>query len=220
MANKDYIPAKEEDFNKWQNVFFINLSDFGAEDLMPPPKYHELARRKGNYDNMYAIAEDTKTRTSITIFDRQQARKEYESYIREIVKKYLINSDKLTGGQLIQMGLPIHKTTHTPAPVEKNYPWLNVVLKTIRYLTVEFGESETSKAKPEGQHGIDFVYVVSDEKPTDISQLTEKDSDTNTPIEIPFSEKDRGKTVWFAARWQNTRNEKGPWSPIYFAIIP
>jgi hypothetical protein len=30
----------------------------------------------------------------------------------------------------------------------------------------------------------------------------------------------RGKTVYFALRWENTRGEKGPWSEIMSAIIP
>jgi hypothetical protein len=44
--------------------------------------------------------------------------------------------------------------------------------------------------------------------------------DTNSPLDIEFTEEDRGKVVWFAVRWENTRGEKGPWSEIYFAIIP
>jgi hypothetical protein len=44
--------------------------------------------------------------------------------------------------------------------------------------------------------------------------------DTDSPLEIEFDEADRGKIVWFAVRWENTRGQKGPWSEIFFAIIP
>jgi hypothetical protein len=100
------------------------------------------------------------------------------------------------------MGLPIHKTTRTPAKVAKTAPCMNVVIKVVRHLTFEFGESETSRAKPAGQHEIEFVYVISAEKPTDISQLTNFKSNTRTPIDIDFDEEDRGKSIWFAARWK------------------
>jgi hypothetical protein len=35
-----------------------------------------------------------------------------------------------------------------------------------------------------------------------------------------FENDQRGKTVYFALRWENTRGEKGPWSAIQIAIIP
>jgi hypothetical protein len=31
---------------------------------------------------------------------------------------------------------------------------------------------------------------------------------------------DRGKKLYFALRWENTRGEKGPWSEIHSTIIP
>ncbi|MDR1602557.1 MAG: hypothetical protein LBS42_09040 [Tannerella sp.] len=40
--------------------------------------------------------------------------------------------------------------------------------------------------------------------------------DTNSP----FRGENRGKTVWFCLRWENTRGEKVPWSEIVSAIVP
>jgi hypothetical protein len=37
---------------------------------------------------------------------------------------------------------------------------------------------------------------------------------------LEFEGHDRGKTLWYAARWENTRGLKGPWSPIESVIIP
>ena len=40
------------------------------------------------------------------------------------------------------------------------------------------------------------------------------------PHRFVFDKDDRGKTVWFAARWQNARGNTGVWSPAQSTIIP
>jgi peptide methionine sulfoxide reductase MsrA len=62
--------------------------------------------------------------------------------------------------------------------------------------------------------------VIADTKPVHIKEVTRSYFDTHTPLVIEFDEEDRGKTFWYAVRWENTRGEKGPWSEIMSAIIP
>jgi hypothetical protein len=118
------------------------------------------------------------------------------------------------------MGLPIHKTTRTRAKIADKAPWVEVLTNILRHLIFVYGTSRTDRAKLEDQHGMELVYVVGGERPVDISQLIHSVFDTRSPLDIEFTEEERGKVVWFAVRWENTRGEKGPWSEIYFAIIP
>jgi hypothetical protein len=37
---------------------------------------------------------------------------------------------------------------------------------------------------------------------------------------LAFEGHDRGKTLYYALRWENTRGEKGPFSPIAAVIVP
>jgi hypothetical protein len=50
--------------------------------------------------------------------------------------------------------------------------------------------------------------------------LTHSAFDTRSPLKLQFENDLRGKTLYFAMRWENTRGEKGPWSPIMSVIIP
>ena len=118
------------------------------------------------------------------------------------------------------MGLPVHKTTHTDAPVATTIPYVQAVLNLIRHLRFDFSGSEGSKAKPEGQHGMELVARIGGEKPAGVHELTRSYFDTHTPLTIEFTEEDRGKTFWYAVRWENTTGEKGPWSEIMSAVIP
>jgi hypothetical protein len=43
---------------------------------------------------------------------------------------------------------------------------------------------------------------------------------TTNAITVAYDLSDRGKIVYAIARWENTRGEKGPWSPVISAVIP
>jgi hypothetical protein len=47
--------------------------------------------------------------------------------------------------------------TRDKAPVAKDYPWMKVLTHLIRHIIIEFGGSETSRAKPEGQLGMELL---------------------------------------------------------------
>ncbi|AHF94767.1 hypothetical protein OPIT5_26275 [Opitutaceae bacterium TAV5] len=53
-----------------------------------------------------------------------------------------------------------------------------------------------------------------------LNDLTRSGFDTRSPFTLNFDENQRGKTVYFALRWENTRGDKGPWSPITHAVVP
>jgi hypothetical protein len=120
------------------------------------------------------------------------------------------------------LGLPIHKSGRTPSPIAVSYPGFDIDSSTIRRLLVDFYDqgSKTSKAKPAGQHGAEIRWVISDTPIVDVAGLLYSLFDTHTPFSFGFLGSQRGKTVYFALRWENTCGEKGPWSKIQSAIIP
>jgi hypothetical protein len=50
--------------------------------------------------------------------------------------------------------------------------------------------------------------------------LIHSEFDTASPFTLNFQGHERGKTVYFCLRWENTVGEKGPWGEIYSAIVP
>jgi hypothetical protein len=76
------------------------------------------------------------------------------------------------------------------------------------------------KAKPAGVHGFETAWAILDAPPTTWEQLVHSSFCTRTPLRISFEGDKRGKTLYFALRWENTRGVKGPWTTIFTAIIP
>jgi hypothetical protein len=71
-----------------------------------------------------------------------------------------------------------------------------------------------------GMCGIEFRWAVLDRPPAGIDDLVHIAFDTASPYTFDFEESQRGRTCWFAMRWESAGGKKGPWSEIYSAVIP
>jgi hypothetical protein len=112
-----------------------------------------------------------------------------------------------------------------PTPVPEPVTWPVVILLdsgTIMRLGLHYKDSDSlkSQAKPSGVHGAEIRWAILEAPPTTTDDLIHSEFSTRTPHTFIFEENQRGRTVWFRLRWENTRGEKGPWSELYSAIIP
>jgi hypothetical protein len=217
-----FLPRKDSEFLLWTNNFMQYLSTSYSRFSFPPQDYSDLTMQHSDFSGKYAIAMAPETRTKATIQAKTDAREIFEQSIQQKVKEYLTYNHLVTDEDRDNLGLPIHKTTHTPSPIATTYPDYDVDSSTIRRLTIHFFDQgqKKSKAKPLGQHGAEIRWGILDAPPTDVDELVHSAFDTRTPLVLEFSEAVRGKRVYFCLRWENTRGEKGPWSEILSAIIP
>jgi hypothetical protein len=220
MSN-DYIPAKEKDFHEWQSIAVLyareNATRFGIADTVLAP----VTTKKGLYEQAYAVSEDPATRTSAAILARQEARMNYDGVLRPFFKSHIIYNEKVTDEDRRIMGLTVHDTKPTPVPVPKKEP--EVTYTVVAPATLEFhfrDKDETGRGKSYGIHGIEFCFGLLDTPPVDWSELPHSKFFTKSPARVSFNGHERSKTVYFAARWENTRGEKGPWTDILSTIVP
>jgi hypothetical protein len=222
MNSFDYLPNKDQDFLTWITTFLQYLMARVTKFNVPQAEYDGLDQERNVYAQKLAVALADATRTPLNILEKNLAKKVLDKHIRRVVKSYLINNPLLTEGDLKMLGLPIHKTTRTPAPVATEAPAFNIDSSSIRCLTIHFYEigGEHKRAKPAGQHGVEIAWAVLDTPPADMEDLTHSSFDTRTPFTLEFKEHERGKVLYLALRWENTRGQKGRWSEIRKAIIP
>ena len=220
MRTKDFIPRKDNDFLNWVVNFLAILASILPRIEFPAEVHARLTTLLNTFRTKLGIADAPATRTSVTVQEKKDARNALEKETRQAVREHLTYNHLLTDADRESLGLPIHKTTRDAAPVATTYPWVQVIVNLIRHLTFDFGGEETSKAKPEGQHGMELAGHIGGEKPANVRALKLSYFDTHTPLVIEFEEEDRGKTFWYAVRWENTTGQKGPWSDIRSALIP
>jgi hypothetical protein len=222
MANKDYLPEKDKDFLVWSKNFLANLSQIRYNVSFPDSEYLKLSTECNDFEQKLEASENPATRTSVTVEAKNIARKLLRINLRVDVKAYLTFNPSVTDDDRKAMGLPVHKTTRTPSKVADKAPDTDVDTSVPGRVTVHFFEKSGShkRAKPEGQHCIEMIWIISDTPPAKWEDLIHSIVDTNSPVTLSFENDQRGKTLYFALRWENTRGEKGPWTEIQSTIIP
>jgi hypothetical protein len=160
------------------------------------------------------------TRTPLITFVKNSTRKEYEKPLRLLVKNLEANP-RVSDDDLRSMGIVIPSYTKKSNPEPTTYPLFTVDSSTPRRVTISFRDSESStKAKPHGVHGVEIRWSILEAPPVTVNDLIVSAFDTRSPYTLEFEDNQRGKTVWFCLRWENTKGEKGPWGEIGAAIIP
>jgi hypothetical protein len=83
-----------------------------------------------------------------------------------------------------------------------------------------YDEGLHGRAKPAGVRGAEIAWAVRDTPPVGWDDLTRSSSCSRAPFRLAFERHYRGKILYFAARWENTVGEKGPWNVMYDVVIP
>jgi hypothetical protein len=216
----DYIPTNDGKFLTWVKNLFAYMLAHAMEWNLNPSSWSRIEPMITAYDNAFTKAEDP-NRGKADVLVKNQTRDILKKEIREYVKGFLEYNPLVTDDDRNRMGLPVHARKHTPASNPDTMPVVMVKTPSPGVFECHFVDSNSGKkAKPAGVHGCEFRWVIADTTPIDWGQLIHSSFSTRTPIRISFEGNDRGKIIYFALRWENTRGVKGPWTEIMNAFIP
>jgi hypothetical protein len=170
------------------------------------------------YDEWKNPAERTKNKIAAL----ELAEKDFKKAFRKLYTGYIKGNPLVTNIDLVDMGFPQrHEGGGTPSKPPTDFVEVNIILTGPAIITVAYRvKGETGRAKPKNCHGMELRWVISEVKPIDWEQLTNSVFDTASPLQLAFSGEQRGKTLFFACRWENNIGQKGPWSEIFSVIIP
>jgi hypothetical protein len=218
---QDYVPRSDAEFLKFAANLLKNLFPIIGRVGFPNDEYQKLAALRNTFQEKYNIAEDPATRTKGAIDDKTVARKAFEVELRQSAQQWLIHNPALTNKDHDDLGLPIHDTKPTNVPDPTTHVVLTVVLPGPGEVEIHFRDETTEKsiAKPFGVHGVEICWVISDTPITHWNQLAHSSFSTHPPLILKFDD-ERGQNLYVAARWENNRGVKGPWSEIQHIIIP
>jgi hypothetical protein len=150
------------------------------------------------------------------------AEREFKPVYRELYVGLLKRNPLVADTDLLSMGLPERHSGHSRhTPVPETYPNPAVVLPGPAVVEIHFyDKGSTHRAKPAGVHGAEMAWAILDVLPTNWEELTLTTFNTHSPFRLSFELNQRGKTIYYALRWQNNRGEPGPWGQIHNVIIP
>lgn len=228
--SKDWLPRNHKDLyaqaviTRTYILVPANLTRLGFNPETPQGQW--FANDFKNAYNPYVAAyndwvnEATRTKEKTSLLEETE--KAFKKDYRKLYNGFLKDSPLVSNQDLINMGLPERsdsKHIHYPPPTTR------IVAKVCPTGpgTLEIHYNDQTKkgiAKPFGVHGAELVSRISEVPVTSHDELTSSKFDTHTPFHLTFPDEQRGKTIYFSLRWENSTGEKGPWNEIQSTIIP
>ena len=227
-GHSDWVIASQKGFkdqvDQTFNYFLPKKDDFGFGSTTDNGKWltATVLPAVATHSTAFGAWKDKATRSDVDSFALEKARDVLEPLYRRLAR-ILKNSVSVGDTDLEMMGLPRRGTgSYTHSPVETRSPWYRAQLLEICYVLIFYGNVLTGKkGKPRGQHGVECCWVVLDHQGVvHYSDLIHSTFDTDSPLEMKFSDEHRGKYLYFAMRWENNVGEKGPFGEIMMVVIP
>jgi hypothetical protein len=229
-ANKDWVPTSRDKLHRMVSQCTIPVIDrnrtrFGMESGTPLGGWYSTEFILKGYDPFAAAFNkwtDPEKRTPLVVTTMKETEKTFIPYLREL-RKLMTANPLVTDVDLESMEFPKRPDgSRTPSPVATESPEFDLTPLVGHRLQVNYYRrgSRHKKGKPKGQHGVEIKWGFSETPALGIDVLAHSIFDTATPLYLGFQGHEGGRMVYIAMRWENTRGEKGPWSPIEGALVP
>ncbi|MDR1127510.1 MAG: hypothetical protein LBL06_05215 [Treponema sp.] len=216
----DYIPNALVDFLLFLDDLVAAIIANKTRWGVPDDEATDLQTDCTTFKSLFALSENPTTRTSVVIAQRNETRIALIAKTRQMIEFRIRRNPAVTTADLIAMHLkPYSPPSLSPAP--STIPKIEIETPHPRVVRIKFREGGARRRrKPDGIHGLECLWVISEAPPTHISDLLHSAFATRNPLEFSFDEDKRGKRIYFVVRWESGTVKKGLWSDIFSAIIP
>jgi len=217
--SKDWLPQGRSQRTEMARIWINVFVERGAEWNISTAENNQLRLLAANADDAHARAEASQG-SRVLIAQANEQSGILGEYMRLIHRTKLF-TPPLVASDFIALGLRPHDMEPTRHPVPTSVPEIEAITAVIRELGFRFRDYGARRwALPALVDGIEFRWEIKEGRPEHIHQLANVDLISAGVHTLKFDENDRGKRVFFAARWLNSRKEGGPWSDIESAVIP
>ncbi|MDR1375037.1 MAG: hypothetical protein LBJ24_08710 [Treponema sp.] len=219
----DYIPSNDAAFDNWFNF----LNNYVAQKCggTVPEWTHIPGTARTALAGAYSVWHAARAvtlgpRTKVDTEAKNDAKKAAKALLRPFVNQYL-RYLPVTNEDRTAMNIPNRSARSAPRPPPEDIPEVEVRTPNPRVLSFRFRRTNMKRwGKPLGVRGIELVWVFSGSPPGRVEDLTHSVSATKSPLELVFEEDQRGRRLYYAARWETATGKKGNFSEIFSAFVP
>jgi hypothetical protein len=239
MAKKYvFVPTKDAEFDEFFEYYcrYVDLKTGGNK----PEWTHIPSDRKTDLDNAFtdwheAYLKLKEPHTASDVLAKKLARKRDEKVLRNFNNEFILYSSAVTPQEREDLGNKPHDDHPTPIPRPRDQVEANIVLPGPHLVELLIKKLPSLEDEPDrADYGVRIFWgVVGESSATDKFRISAPPkSGDDLPhstftrrkrYRFDFPEEDRGKTVYFCLRYENSKGGKdgeGPWGPIISAIIP
>ncbi|MHB9292717.1 hypothetical protein Holit_01820 [Hollandina sp. SP2] len=215
-----YMPTKEAEFVEWsENLIAVSTAHKVAWKL-PEDKLAELHALHTEVKALHALCQ-TASYTKLDMPQKNEKKERFLHFEEVFVWNNLQNNDAMTDEGRRALMIPVHDPMPTPHPAPEGIPEIELVTPRPRTVHIKFRDEHAARwGKPKDVHGLECLWMIRDTPPAKVKELLHSEFATRSPLELVFEEDERGKKLYFAARWESGAGKKGKWSGIFYGIIP
>jgi hypothetical protein len=223
MARKTpyYFPSKEADVIPWAKNFVTVLAANADRWGVASGLVTSLGALGAAYEDAYArrLLPDS---GRVSVEQKNLALAALKKGVQDMVNGHINHNPAVTADDRVALGLYVYKPGKSPVPEPVTTVVLRPVAGLVRQIVVPFTDSAApeKRGKPYGVQAMELACGVLSSAPARVEDLPRSVTAGKSPLTLTFREEDRGKTVYMAGRWKNTRQKEGPWSGIVSAIVP
>lgn len=218
---KDWLSTKESELTALCRRWLVVLTDerIIAARGWNPEECAALAVLIEAY--LAALAAYDRVNSSDNRITKDATKKEAVAWIRRFANASVRYNSKMSDVDRATMGIRQKDTTPTvhPRPTVRPETVVENTKNRLEHLVKAINNENGKTSKPAGVHGVRFGWQVGGEKPTGGEDLPKTRFSQKPTFVITYVEADKGKAVWYATCYENSRGETGPWSLLADAYI-
>lgn len=168
-----------------------------------------------------AFADYAKNDSTAMCSAKNQAKTEAKRVMREFANEHVRFNRLVEDPVRTALGIRPRDTTPTvhPRPAERPETVVENTKNRLEHNVMALNPETRTATRPADAHGVRFAWKVGGEKPAGGEDLPKGQFSRKTSIRVAFPEADKGKPVWYATCYENTRGEAGLWSLLAEAYI-
>jgi hypothetical protein len=185
---------------------------------IPKPEAEALA---ADYGVWHAAWEATRAPHLPPVTAAKNAARARSMRVLSDFKRVYLSRPPVTEADLRAMG--IYPDDDTPTTINPLDEFPLVETRTAKARIVDFwfkGRENKRWGKPKRVHGMELKWVIADAPPASVDDFPHSEFATRSPLRLVFGEADRGKRLYYIARWETNAAKKSEFSEIYWVIIP
>ncbi len=216
----DFIPTTRDTFHTWQGNLFDRLMEKVGSFKLEAADMKDLEAAKSKYELAHKRASNPESANRADRVELRERTATYKAMIRQFNNSCLRFNSYVSDYDRQYLGLTVVDTNPTPAAVPVSQPALSIDFSAPLHHSILIKDNKlNSKRKPAGVKECEIWYTIAVDEPLLESDMQYAGVCGKSTFGMDFNLADRGKKVWYRARWINTRGQHGTWGVYASAII-
>ncbi|MDR1847908.1 MAG: hypothetical protein LBR17_07340 [Bacteroidales bacterium] len=224
-ATNDNLRGSDANFDAFQ----VKLMNYFHEPSLPFPitddELREGDKNQEKWAAAYAKCLDHETKTTVTVLEKNNARKTFVAWLSLMIDKYIWGNDEISDDQRRALGLTVKDTIPTPIPAPTSIPFMEINTQSplehnvTLWSNTAIGMKKRNQKKPKGVILALVRWDVSEVVPEVREDLKNVLLTGDVKFKLEFNYNQRGKKVYYTACWVNAKGETGDWCNLTEALI-